>query len=103
MVGNSASPKEEWHASVIASVEKITHICVGDSTGAIIEEPLTSHGCILVPANDLGLCASVTKALYSTTTEVYPDSPKTNDEECNRAQRAAVEGALNYIRDFHSL
>ena len=34
------------------------------------------------------LCAGVTTAPYATTTEVYPDSPSTSEEQCNRAQVA---------------
>jgi hypothetical protein len=44
-----------------------------------------------------GVCRFVTGAAYCTTTEVYPDSAKSSGEECNRAQLAAVIGAL----DFH--
>jgi hypothetical protein len=46
---------------------------------------------------DLGLCASITNAKYTTTTEVYPDSPKATDDECNDAQVAAVVGGLDYV------
>ena len=75
----------------------MTHICPGDETRAIIEEPLTQDGCIQVPTAQLGLCASVTGATYATTTEVYPDSPKVTGEQCNLAQRAAITGALDHI------
>ncbi len=43
------------------------------------------------------LCMGVSQAAYVTTTEVYPDSPHTDDETCIRAQAAAVSGALDYI------
>ena len=39
----------------------------------------------------------VTEARFTTTTEVYPDSPKVTDEDCNRAQVAAVRGALDFV------
>jgi hypothetical protein len=32
-----------------------------------------------------------------TTTEVYPDSPQANDENCIQAQVAAICGGLDYI------
>ena len=38
-----------------------------------------------------------TDADYVTTTEVYPDSPKVDDEDCINAQVAAVTGGLDYI------
>jgi hypothetical protein len=46
---------------------------------------------------ELGLCTGVTDAQYTSTTEVYPDSPKVTDDDCNRAQVAAVRGALDFV------
>jgi hypothetical protein len=48
------------------------------------------------PMTELGLCAGVTGARFTTTTEVYPDSPRTSPEECNRAQVTAVCAALDH-------
>jgi hypothetical protein len=45
----------------------------------------------------LGLCASVTGARYTTTTEVYPDSPRATPEQCNAAQVAAVCAAIDFV------
>jgi hypothetical protein len=39
----------------------------------------------------------LTDATYVTTTEVYPDSPKADDENCIIAQVAAISGALDFI------
>lgn len=41
----------------------------------------------------------MTNALFSTTTEVYPDSKVTpvSSEQCNQAQVAAIKGGLDYI------
>ena len=44
----------------------------------------------------LGLCAGITGARYTTTTEVYPDSPRATPAQCNAAQVAAVRAALDY-------
>ncbi len=44
----------------------------------------------------LGLCAGITGAKYTTTTEVYPDSPRATPQQCNDAQVAAVCSALDY-------
>ena len=104
LVGDSEKPQKEFHAAIIDAVGKVTHICPGDSTGCIIEEPLTQAGCIHIPAGKLGLCGSVTGATYATTTEVYPDTPKVTDEAVwNLAQRAAVTGALDFIAAKHGL
>jgi hypothetical protein len=101
LVGNSEAPEMSWHGAIIDSVRQITYIYPGDETGSIIEEPLTQDGCIVVPVAKLGLCASVTGATYATTTEMYPDSPRVTNEQCNRAQRAAITGALDYIIECH--
>ena len=53
-------------------------------------------GVIEYPLQDLGLCPSITGARFTTTTEVYPDSPRTTPEECVRAQVAAVRAALDF-------
>ena len=55
-----------------------------------------AHGVIDYPLKALGLCASLTGARYTTTTEVYPDSPRATPEQCDRAQVAAVRAALDY-------
>ena len=39
----------------------------------------------------------LTDASFVTTTEVYPDSPRVDDEQCILAQVAAVRGGLDYI------
>ena len=76
---------------------QVTHIAPPDAKGQIIGEKPTQDGVINYPVRSIGLCAGVTQAPYRTTTEVYPDSPSANDEQCNRAQVAAVTGALNFI------
>ena len=48
------------------------------------------------PLRDLALCAGMTPARYTTTTEVYPDSPRATPEQCNDAQVAAVRAAIDY-------
>ena len=65
-------------------------ICIG--------ELVTHDGVIEIPSpKSIGLCAGVTNAVYATTTEVYPDSERATDEQCNRAQVAAVVAALDFI------
>ena len=38
----------------------------------------------------------ITNARYTTTTEVYPDSPSATPEQCNAAQAAAVCAAIDF-------
>ena len=53
-------------------------------------------GVIEYPLVPLGLCAGITGARYTTTTEVYPDSPRATPEQCVAAQVAAVRAALDF-------
>jgi hypothetical protein len=57
---------------------------------------VVAPGVIQYPLKGLGLCASITNAPYKTTTEVYPDSPRTTAAQCNSAQVAAVRAAIDY-------
>jgi hypothetical protein len=68
-----------------------------DAQGQIIGSPVVAPGVILYPCRPLGLCAGLTDARYTTTTEVYPDSPRATPEQCNAAQAAAVCAAIDYL------
>lgn len=96
-VGDTEKPAADFHKAIIMSVEKVTHIAPPDADGNIIGETLQQWGVINYAARKLGLCMGFTNAGYVTTTEVYPDSPLVNDEDCINAQVAAVTGGLDYI------
>ncbi|NOH95776.1 M14 family metallocarboxypeptidase [Vibrio sp. 99-70-13A1] len=96
-VGDTENPQPEFQAAIIESVAKVTHIAPADEEGKIIGSDVTQHGVINYPMKKLGLCGGVTNCKYGTTTEVYPDSEKVTDEECNDAQVAAILGALDYV------
>jgi hypothetical protein len=57
---------------------------------------VVAPGVIEYPLEKLGLCASVSGAKYTTTTEVYPDSPRATPQQCNDAQVAAICAAIDY-------
>lgn len=95
-VGDSENPQPEFQAALIAGVERVTHIAPADANGEIIGAKVEQPGVIHYPFGSLGLCAGITTARYTTTTEVYPDSPKVTAEDCNRAQVAAVRAALDH-------
>lgn len=97
VVGDTENPQDAFQTAIIDEVRRVTHIAPPDDNGHIIGEPITQEGVINYPLHALGLCASVTNAPYTSTTEVYPDSPRVTDEECNMAQVAAIKGALNYL------
>ncbi|MFC4763914.1 M14 family metallopeptidase [Dyella koreensis] len=96
VVDDTENPQPAFQQAVIAAVAKVTHIAPADSHGEIIGSPVVAPGVINYPLKKLGLCASVTSARYTTTTEVYPDSPKATPEQCNAAQAAAVCAAIDF-------
>ena len=96
LVGDSANPQIEFQTAVIDAVAGVTHIAPADAAGEIIGSEVVAPGVILYPFRALGLCAGVTGARYTTTTEVYPDSPRATPEQCNAAQAAAVCAAIDF-------
>lgn len=95
-VGDSENPQPDFQAAIIAGVERVTHIAPPDEAGQIIGSDATQHGVINYPFRELGLCASVSGARFTTTTEVYPDSPKATPEICIEAQVAAIRAGLEF-------
>lgn len=96
LVADQADPQLAFQSAVIEAVAGITHIAPADAKGRIIGSPLIAPGVIEYPMRELGLCAGITEARFKTTTEVYPDSPRTTPEECERAQCAAVAAAVGF-------
>lgn len=97
VVADTANLQLEFQKAIIDSVRQVTHIAPPDSRGEIIETPILDDGIIAYPKKTLGLCAAVTNAKYRSTTEVYPDSDRVTDADCNDAQVAAVAGGLDLI------
>ena len=96
LVDDSDNPQPAFQRAIIEAVEKVTHIAPADPDGTIIGSPVISRGVIEYALRPLGLCAGITGARYTTTTEVYPDSPRATYEQCNDAQVAAVCAALDF-------
>ncbi|RBP47109.1 M14 family metallopeptidase [Arenicella xantha] len=97
LVGDSENPRDAFQAEIIAAVEAVTHIAPSDEDGRIIGERITQPGVINYAVKDLSLCTGFSDADFCTTTEVYPDSPLVDDENCIQAQVAAVIAALRYV------
>ncbi|MGX5172580.1 M14 family metallopeptidase [Aliikangiella sp. IMCC44653] len=97
LVGNSKNPQPAFQKAIIDAVKPVTHIAPADDNGQIIGAKLEQTGVINYDTKKLGLCAGMTNADYVTTTEVYPDSPKVNPENCIEAQVAAVCGGLDFL------
>ncbi len=97
-VDDADNPQDGFQTAVIQAVKKVTHIAA-DEDGKIIGEPVTQPGVIHYAYSQLGLCGGFTGATYTTTTEVYPNSPQVDGENCIHAQVAAVTGGLTYVKD----
>lgn len=100
LVGNTDSPQPEFQKAIIESVREVTHIAPSDKDGKIIGVELEQEGVINYDIKSLNLCAGFSNAEFTTTTEVYPDSPKATDEICIDAQVAAVKGGLQFLRNL---
>jgi hypothetical protein len=97
LVDDADNPQPEFQQAMIEAVAKVTHIAPADRNGEIIGSPVVAPGVIRYALKPLGLCAGITGARYTTTTEVYPDSPRATPEQCNAAQVAAVRAAIDYV------
>ncbi len=96
-VGDTENPTPDFQKAVIESVAAVTHIAPADDNGMLIGAPLEQLGVINYAKKSLGLCGGMTNAKYVTTTEVYPDSPLVDDENCIIAQVAAITGGLDFM------
>jgi hypothetical protein len=97
LVDDTDNPQPAFQAAIIDAVSEITHIAAPDGDGNLIGSPVVARGVIRYPLVALGLCAGVTGATYTTTTEVYPDSPRVTPEQCIAAQVAAVQAAIEHV------
>ncbi len=96
LVDDSENPQPAFQQSIISAVERVTHIAPPDEDGQIIGSPVVARGVIEYPQAKYTMCAAVTGARFTTTTEVYPDSARATSQECNEAQVAAVCAALDF-------
>ncbi|MDR6937140.1 M14 family metallocarboxypeptidase [Luteibacter sp. 3190] len=96
LVDDTANPQPAFQKAVIEAVAQVTHIAPADANGEIIGSPVVAPGVIEYDLKALGLCAGITNARYTTTTEVYPDSLRATPRQCNDAQVAAVRAAIDY-------
>ncbi|CAN5834261.1 M14 family metallocarboxypeptidase [soil metagenome] len=100
LVGDTERPEPAFQRALIDAVRRVTHIAEADANGRLIGTLLQQAGVINYPKRAIGLCGGMTGARFVTTTEVYPDSPRTSPAECNDAQVAAVTAAIAYLLQF---
>lgn len=96
LVDDSENPQPPFQQAIIDAVAEVTHIAPADANGQIIGSDVVAPGVIRYPMKKLGLCGGITGARYTTTTEVYPDSPRTTPEQCNAAQVVAACAAIEF-------
>lgn len=101
LVDDEANPQPAFQRAILEAVGQVTHIAPADDHGQIIGSPAVDRGVIRYPLRSLGLCAGITGARYTTTTEVYPDSRRATPEQCNLAQAVAVCAALRFVLAHH--
>jgi hypothetical protein len=97
LVDDTANPQSAFQRAIIEAVERVTYIAPPDDSNEIIGSPVVAHGVIHYAMKALGLCAGIGDARYTSTTEVYPDSPSATAEQCVAAQVAAVCAALDFL------
>jgi hypothetical protein len=97
LVDDSENPQPAFQEAIINAVSKVTHIAPEDAKGQIIGSEVVARGVIRYAMRQLGLCAGITGARFTTTTESYPDSPRTTPEQCTAAQVAAVCAAIEFV------
>lgn len=96
LVSDTANSCPAFQNAIIESVSKVTHIAPSDENGLIMLHNTIGPGVIELSNRDNNMCSTVTEAKFTTTTEVYPDSKKTNPDECVQAQVASIKSALDF-------
>jgi Succinylglutamate desuccinylase / Aspartoacylase family len=97
LVADAANPQLAFQQAIIAAVSQAMPIAAADENNEIIGAKVVAPGVIQYEMQALGLCASVSGARYTTTTEVSPDSPRTSPQQCIMAQIAAVCAGLDFL------
>lgn len=99
LVADEERSQSDFHRYMIEQVSKVTHIAPCDDEQRIIGTPISQVGVIEYAVKRLGLCAGLTDAAFVTTTEVYPDSNKTDHETCVLAQVTCINSGLDFVID----
>ena len=97
LVDDADNPQPAFQQAIIEAVSRVTHIASADEKNEIIGTPVVAPGVIHYPMKQWGLCAGISGARYTTTTEVYPDSPRATPEQCIAAQVAAMCAAVEFV------
>ena len=96
VVDDIENPQPAFQQAIVEAVSKVTHIAPADENGQIIGADVVAPGVIQYAMRQLGLCGGISGARFTSTTEVYPDSPRATPQQCNDAQVAAVCAAIEF-------
>jgi len=96
LVDDRDNPQPQFQQAIIDAVARIVPIAPADAQGRLIGSPMVAPGVIRYPVRELALCAGISGARYTTTTEVYPDSPRVTPQQCSAAQVTAVCAAIDF-------
>ena len=97
LVDDTENPQPAFQQAILQAVARVTHIAPADENNEIIGSPVVAPGVVQYALHALGLCPSVSGARYTSTTEVYPDSPRATPAQCVAAQVAAVCAAVDFV------
>lgn len=97
LVDDEQNPQPAFQQAIIEAVSRVTHIAPADEKNEIIGTPVVAPGVIHYPVTQWGLCTGISGARCTTTTEVYPDSPRATPEQCIEAQVVAACAAVEFV------
>lgn len=96
LVSDTQNSRLDFQHAIISAVKDVTHIAPSDASGTMLGYPVICPGVVEYDNNAYHLCATITGAPFTTTTEVYPDSAETSLAECIKAQVVAIRRAIEF-------
>jgi hypothetical protein len=101
LVDDSENPQPEFQRAIIEAVARVTHIAPADDKNEIIGSPVVAPGVIDYPLRSSDCARASRGARYTTTTEVYPDSPRadTRAVQCRPGGRGVLRDRVRIAVD----
>lgn len=96
IIGDADAPQPAFLRAVIDAVSRVTHIAPADEHGEIVGAAALADGIAMSASKTHGFCSGLTDAMFRATTEIYPDGPRADGDQCIRAQVTAVRTAIDY-------
>ncbi|WP_430347248.1 M14 family metallopeptidase [Stenotrophomonas sp. NRRL B-14846] len=97
VIGNSEDPQAEFQKALITAVAPVTHIAPADAEGRPGRPAAAVAGVVWGESRSIGACAGFTDARFATDTpRSTRTARRTNPQECNDAQVAAVCAGLDF-------